>query len=424
MSSRLQMLRSTLEGALRDARHRANAVEEELHARRDTDPACQPSELLQASHPNDRSGAEGVRRLRQYLAQDVKGLFARADADRSGDLSFEEWEHALGDQIDSAALKALFEEMDSNKDGKVSWQEFKDGLDSMPTVGELDVIKGVLQQLQLDDLFAEHILPILRARMNGGVELTTDSLREHMRPEDISAAWRAAQQSVEETLREKLEALKNDKQAVAGAQEMNAKFASSPDVFDASYGDFSEFLGGITAQVGLPSVKLNEGIKNQCCHSSHAKEELTTSNYGGTRTTAEREYEFVVEPDLTKEYPGGRKGVSLLVFLLAAGATRADGGERLDMPLAAIEERYSAEMLDSVKTSLLRKAKEAFMTEGPLRRTAQHLRSTPEGKLASTLPDGAAGVLEQLADTGTNPLRELRKAISNALTKADQHARV
>lgn len=95
--------------------------------------------------------------------------------------------------------------------------------------------------------------------MNGGDELTTGSLREHMRPEDISAAWRAAQQSVEETLREKLEALKNDKQAVAGAQEMNAKFAASPDVFDASYGDYSEFLGGITAQVGLPSVKLDEG---------------------------------------------------------------------------------------------------------------------------------------------------------------------
>jgi len=179
--------------------------------------------------------------------------------------------------------------MDSNKDGKVSWQEFKDGLESMPTVGELDVIKGVLEQLQLDDLFAEHLLPILRARMKGGDEFTTDALREHMRPEDMSAAWRAGQQSVEETLREKLEALKSDKEAVAGAQEMNAKFAASPDVFEASYGGFSEFLGGITEQVGLPSVKLHEGIKNQFCHGARAEEAFTTSNYGGTETTAKDE---------------------------------------------------------------------------------------------------------------------------------------
>ena len=362
---------------------------------------------------------EAVRCLRQMLAKNPTETFARADVDGSGDLSFEEWERAFGDQVDSAALKVLFDEMDSNKDGKVSWQEFKDGLDSVPTVGELDVIKGVLHRLQLDDLFAENLLPILRARKKGGKEFTTNDVREHLQPEDISAAWQGAKKAAEEKLGEHLEALRQDEEAVVGAQEMNLKFAASSDVFEAMYGKFREFLGGVAEQVGLPAVKLYNGMKIQFCDGPHANEEITTSNYGGTKTTAKLEFEFVTEPDLSKEYPGGRMGIEIEVFLLAAGAQRRDGGERLDMSLAEIQQRYGEDMLDSVKTSLLRKATEAFMTEPALRRVAKHLKTTPESSLASTVP-----LLEQLADIGTDALRELRKAITNALKKAGKDARV
>ena len=362
-----------------------------------------------------------VRRLQQILAsEDPEEIFKRADADCSGDMSFEEWERAFGDQVDRAALEALFEEMDSNKDGKVSWQEFKDGLDSMPTVGELDIMMGVLQQLELGKHMAQHLVSIVRARMNRSEEMTTDAVREHMRPEDILATLEASKKVAEERTRVCLEMLEQCKEAIAGAEEMNAKFASSPDVSDAIYGEFVEFLDGIERQQGLPATNLMEGMKNQFCHSAHAQEKFKTSNYGGTETTAKLEFEFVTEPDLDKEYPGGRRGQVLEVFLLAAGATRTDGGERLDMPLSEIQEKYGVEMLDSVMMTLLRKGKEAFLTEGALKRVAQHLRSTADSKLASIAQVDMAEALEQLAAKGTNALRELRKAITHALKKATE----
>ena len=90
----------------------------------------------------------------------------------------------------------------------------------------------------------------------------------------------------------------------------------------------------IIQHVGLPAVKLY-GMKIQFCDSRHANEEITTSNCGGTKMTAKLEFEFVT--DLKKEYPGGRVGIDIRVLLLAAGAQRRDGGERLNMSLAEIQ---------------------------------------------------------------------------------------
>jgi hypothetical protein len=294
--------------------------------------------------------------------------------DSSGDLSYEEWEGAFGNDVDKASLKALFEEMDENADGKVSLQEFKDGLASIPTGEEPDVIKGMLESIQFEELCGDYLISMVRARMREEEEVTMDALREHMLAEDIATAWRMGLgQEVEQRLRERLQMLKDDKGAVAGAVKLNAKYASSSGVFEAQYGKVSEFIGGIMEQVGLPAVDVMKGIENQCCHSAHAEEEFTTSNYGGTKTTAKQEYEFVTQPDLSKEYPGGRMGEKLEVFLWAAGATLANG-ERLNRPLSAIADE---DMRDSVKSLLLRKAKEALMTEAPLMRFAQHLKDTP-----------------------------------------------
>ena len=168
-----------------------------------------------------------VLRLQQILAsEDPEEIFASADADGSGDLSFEEWERAFGDKVDRAALETLFEEMDSNKDGKMSWQEFKDGLDSMPTAGELDVMMGVLQQMQLDKRMAQHLISITRVKMKRGEEMMTDAVREHMQIDDISAMLEASKREAEERAREYFEMLE---QALAprGAEAETAQRLSS-----------------------------------------------------------------------------------------------------------------------------------------------------------------------------------------------------
>jgi len=83
----------------------------------------------------------------------------------------------------------------------------------------------------------------------------------------------------------------------------------------------------------------------------------------------------VVKPDLVAEYPGGRSATELDVYLLAAGATRRNDGERLKMPLAEIASEFGTGMLDSVQTVLLCKAKEAFMTAQHLQRAAADLKA-------------------------------------------------
>ena len=111
---------------------------------------------------------------------------------------------------------------------------------------------------------------------------------------------------------------------------MNAKFATSSVVFDCAYGKIDEFLGGITEHVGLPATNLMKGMENNFCHGDAAHTKFTTSNYEGTTTTAAQEFEYVVKPDLTAEYPGVRSATNVNVYLLAAGATRRNHGEHLN----------------------------------------------------------------------------------------------
>ena len=73
----------------------------------------------------------------------VARVFAFADVDRSGDISYGEWENAFGDAIKQADLKQLFSMMDTDQNGLVSWQEFKLGMETIPAAEVL---------LALDDL--------------------------------------------------------------------------------------------------------------------------------------------------------------------------------------------------------------------------------------------------------------------------------
>jgi hypothetical protein len=174
--------------------------------------------------------------------------------------------------------------------------------------------------------------------------------------------------------------------------------------------------------VGLPAADIMKGMENQCCHSGTAHQEFNPSNYSSTRTTAAREFEFVVRPDLNLEYPGGRKAVLPEVFLFACGAARAKGGERLDMPLDEIPARYQdaefgANMLDSVKFVAAQKAKEAFLTKEALESTAEKLK-------AGKSKVDHVRVLEQLALQGTNRLQEVKKTLGKALKNCRERVRL
>jgi hypothetical protein len=71
--------------------------------------------------PPSNNPIERLRALRWRLAQRVDDHFHRADNDKSGYVSFEQFERSFGDDsADSAVLRNLFSELDVNKDGKVT----------------------------------------------------------------------------------------------------------------------------------------------------------------------------------------------------------------------------------------------------------------------------------------------------------------
>jgi len=83
-------------------------------------------------------------------------------------------------------VRLLFRELDRNNDGKVSLQKFEEGLQSVSVSEDLDMLKGLLYSLNLNDLIAHHLLEILRRRLGAGEQMTTDVVRGHVRREYIT----------------------------------------------------------------------------------------------------------------------------------------------------------------------------------------------------------------------------------------------
>jgi len=191
-------------------------------------------------------------------------------------------------------------------------------------------------------------------------------------------------------------------------------------------------------------------------------------NNGGYETTPEEEWNFVVNLDLAKTYPGGRRGTKLNVYNLAHGAqkhgghegqgrrharqgqgcrqgcdarvgspqhsgqygagcgcaaaTRRAGHARLDIPLDSADNRLAEvakqnacsteELVDSVKTVGLRWGRASCLSEDPLTRAIKKLGETQEDH-----SDTIRG-LDELVKLGAKTLKELGKMLGEALEKA------
>eukprot|EP00961_Rhodomonas_salina_P150518 2027320-Rhodomonas_salina.3 len=164
-----------------------------------------------------------------------------------------------------------------------------------------------------------------------------------------------------------------------------------------------EFLSGVEGSLGLPGKDIYGGIQMEFCYSKDSKDMFTTSNYGGTESTPESEYNFVVNPEMGKEFVGGRFGTPLQVFLYAASAKKSaanrDQVESFDTPLADLKE----DVRGAVKAVLLRRVKEAGMTK-PFLFEAAH----QDKRLA------------KLAARSHKDLKRLQKAMDKALREAEK----
>eukprot|EP01041_Mallomonas_annulata_P006370 gene6370-12879_t len=95
----------------------------------------------------------------------------------------------------------------------------------------------------------------------------------------------------------------NEKSTIS-ASNINSKFQVSQGAFIGNYGDPSLFLKGLDDRIGLPDFRVDSAIKNEHCYHADSQTLFKTFNYGGTESCPATEYEFVCNPDPSKEYPG------------------------------------------------------------------------------------------------------------------------
>eukprot|EP01041_Mallomonas_annulata_P013293 gene13293-28152_t len=108
-----------------------------------------------------------------------------------------------------------------------------------------------------------------------------------------------------QSIEEKGDSIPNDfnEMTTISASNINSKFQVSQGAFVGNYGDPSLFLKGLDDRIGLPDFRIDIGIKNEHCYHADSQTLFKTFNYGGTESCPATEYEFVCNPDPSKEYP-------------------------------------------------------------------------------------------------------------------------
>ena len=362
------------------------------------------------------------------LAQEPREIFERAGKAAGEQLSFRDLQLAFGSERNEEVLRALFEDFDTDQNSHVSIDEFKTGLQHLRLLmAEHDILDGVVDSLGLGEIFKRSLAQFVRQRRHVDdktvpidAPIDADAVAKYLREADLEAALQNCVPGVRPPLLRELALLLSQDQVPA--LETNTKFV--PGTFEGVFGDMEEFRRGVIDIVGLPAARLWEAMKLQCCDSVDSKEVFSVTNNGGYSTTPQEEWEFVVNPQMSKEYPGGRVGVKLVVLMIAHCAYLRNGGETLDMALDEADARLIEvcekngcsvkDMIDSVKGVLLRKAKEALMSVDPLDLAIQTLKS--EGGALEHGADTIKGLedLKLLA----HKLEKVRHELDDALDKA------
>eukprot|EP00961_Rhodomonas_salina_P226603 3064064-Rhodomonas_salina.1 len=350
---------------------------------------------------------------------EATGLEARAALQKDAATKFEEIAGEAGElnldglrkvvaqtqiTISDAELQQLFSELDSDGNGSVSLEEFVSGLSAKPSVALRDALSSMLQSpsVGLVQTVAARMEELVRVRMleTRSADHDVQTMLKQISKDDFRQALDDSLGALENAFVAELSRFQSTSGTEA-VQALNNKYADQ--TFEATYKDISDFRDGVAGALGMPGKDIAGGMKMEFCNSEDSKDTFTTSNYGGTETTPEEEYEFVVNREMGKgEFKGGRISTPLQVYLYAVGAKKAGNpDEAYDTPLAELDE----ETLDGVRVVLVRRVKEAGLNKPFLKDAAEQDKR-----------------LRRLAKVTSKTLKLWEKKLERALRAGTKHA--
>ena len=293
-----------------------------------------------------------LRTLRTKIAVDPEAFFAQADADRSQDLSWAEWQQICRVHVENISpdtVRTLYDEVAQARDttGTISHTRFLQVAEEYRAVRyfvEESECMGVLvdgliskvnelrsqstppddrQGGQAADGGAAHVLQLLSNLSETDLQALSTRLASPLC--DRAAKMkrertdRAAQGLDPDVMHEKTDGTGN-------------KFADLPE---AAYGTRDDFFAGLE-RVGVPHPKAPEEMQNEFTRMEDSEEPFESWNSGKILTTPAQELDFVMEPFQPEsvsqdsppckwtrkhDYGGGRIPIRLEVFLHATCAS-------------------------------------------------------------------------------------------------------
>ena len=303
-----------------------------------------------SSPPKEMNAERHLRTLRKKIAEDPEAFFAQADADRSKDLAWDEWQEICRVHVEDISLdtiRALYGEVARARDttGTISHARFLqvgeeyravrhfiedsecmgvlvDGLIS--TVNELrSTPPDGMQGEQAADGGAAHVLQLLSHLSETDLQAVAARLAGPL-------CDRAAEMKRELAAQELDPDVPHEK-----ADGTDSKFAALPE---AAYGRRDDFFLGLE-KVGVPHPKPVEEMEREFTKKPDSRKQFESWNSGKIETTPEKELDFVKEPfepesvsdksppcqwKKKHDYGGGRTPTRLEVFLHATWAFRGD----------------------------------------------------------------------------------------------------
>jgi len=311
-------------------------------------------------------------------------------------------------ELGEKELTDLFDSCDANGDGTITVEEFEHQLTQMYPVAASEA--SYFEQMLQD---AGVVQTLARALMERAEALDAndpiDAVQSKLTAEDFVKVLEVAKAEQALAFEKHCAGLRARRASERAAAEVNSKFSSGDGTFEGAYGDLADFLKGLDA-IGLPQPRVYDGMRSEFNDSDDSDAEWKTSNYGGIVTTPKLEWEYVVCPDMTKVYPGGRIPTRLESFLYAVGAEGfkdlaevTDPGERAEVEVvvlrrckAQLDEQFLSKVLGrkvgkAHADGLVSKLDEALVEHNDVRQ-AQMFKDAAERE-AKNFKDTAQGVL-------------------------------